>query len=84
MRKVRKRQGTRAKSGFVVEIADAEVRAIGMLENERADAGFGIHHHAFGKLHADFFGAQKLPDADLIIEIRARGISKAVAFAAIA
>jgi hypothetical protein len=29
-------------------VADAEVGAIGMVEDEGADAGFGIHHHAFG------------------------------------
>jgi hypothetical protein len=29
-------------------VADAEVGAIGMLEDEGADAGFGVHHHAFG------------------------------------
>src|SRR6266478_9620994 len=29
-------------------VADAEVGAIGMVEDEGADAGFGVHHHAFG------------------------------------
>jgi hypothetical protein len=29
-------------------VADGEVSAIGMMEDERADAGFGVHHHSFG------------------------------------
>src|SRR6267378_4090363 len=29
-------------------VADAEVGAIGMVEDEGADAGFRVHHHAFG------------------------------------
>jgi hypothetical protein len=29
-------------------VAGAEVGAIGMVEDEGADAGFGVHHHAFG------------------------------------
>jgi hypothetical protein len=29
-------------------VADAEVSAIGVVEDEGADAGFGIHHHTFG------------------------------------
>ena len=28
----------------------AEVGAVGMVEDQRADAGFGLHHHAFGEL----------------------------------
>jgi hypothetical protein len=45
-------------SGRFGRFGDAEVRAIGMLEHQRADAGFRIHHEALGKLHADLFGPQ--------------------------
>ncbi len=65
-------------------VADGEICAIGMVKDERADAGFGVHHHAFGEMHADFFGTQEHPDAGLVVEIGAGGIAEAVAFAAIA
>src|ERR1700729_1423212 len=64
-------------------VADGEVRAIGMMEDQRADAGFGVHHHAFGEMYADFFRFQKHPYAGLVVEIRTGGIAETVAFAAI-
>src|SRR4051812_7708461 len=35
-----------------------EVSAIGVMEHQRAHAGLGFHHHAFGELDSDIFGAQ--------------------------
>src|SRR5579859_201820 len=55
-----------------------------MMKDQRADAGFGVHHEAFGKLHPDFFRLEQLPDAGLIFQVGARRITKAVALAAIA
>src|SRR5579864_9259837 len=63
--------------------AGGEVGAIGMVEHQRADAGFRFHHHAFGELHADFFWAQQFPDTLLVVEIWACGVAEAVAFAAV-
>ena len=83
MRKAGKRQGTEAILRLVVRIAHAEISAIGMLEHERAHARFGVHHHAFGELDADFVGTQQLPDSGLIIEIGTRWVAKAVALPAI-
>ena len=61
-----------------------EVGAIGMVEHQGADAGFRLHHHAFGEAHADFLGAQQLPDALLVVQVGAGGIAEAVALAAVA
>src|SRR5689334_10109190 len=55
-----------------------------MVEDKRADAGFGIHHETFGELDADFFGLQQFPDAGLVLQIGAGGVAEAVALAAIA
>src|ERR1700751_4022060 len=52
-----------------------------MMEDESADAGLRVHHHAFGEVDADFLWAQEEPDAGLVFEIRAGGITKAVALA---
>src|SRR6267154_2732393 len=54
-----------------------------MMEHHRADASFRVHHHPFGQLHSDFFLLQKLPEADLVVEVGASRIAKAVAFPAI-
>ena len=43
-----------------------------MMEDQRADARLGIHHHAFGQFHADFLGLEKREDRLLVVEIRAR------------
>src|SRR5882762_9317531 len=64
-------------------ITDAEISAVRMMEHHRADASFRVHHHPFGQLHADFFRLQKLPEADLVVEVGASRISKAVALPAI-
>src|SRR5215475_9652430 len=61
-----------------------KITAVGMMEDQRADAGFRIHHEAFGELNADFFGPQELPDAGLILQVGASRITEAVALAAIA
>src|ERR1700752_4679344 len=54
-----------------------------MMEDDGPNAGFRVHHHAFGKVDADFLWAQEEPDAGLVFEIRAGGITKAVALATI-
>src|SRR6266567_4071855 len=70
--------------GFGVAIVRRrEIRAIGMLKNQRTHARFRLHHHAFRKFHADFFRTQQLPDPLLVVEIRARRIAEAVALAAV-
>ena len=40
--------------GFV----GGEVGAVGMVEHEGADAGFGFHHHTFSELDADVLGPE--------------------------
>src|SRR5262249_50238394 len=65
-------------------LTGTKITAIGMMEDQRADAGFRIHHEAFGELNADFFKPQELPDAGLILQIRANRITEAVALTAIA
>src|ERR1700734_3111543 len=65
-------------------VADREIRAIRMLEHERTDTGLRIHHESLGQLDANFFGPQQLPNRSLIVEVRARRITKTVALAPIA
>src|SRR5580693_2253738 len=55
-----------------------------MMEDEGADAGFRVHHHAFGEVDADFLRTQEEPDAGLIFEIGASWIAKAVTLATVA
>src|ERR1700735_3322377 len=55
-----------------------------MVEDQGADAGFRIHHHAFGEMHADFFGPQEHPDAGLVVEAGASWIAAAVTLPAVA
>ncbi len=55
-----------------------------MVEHQRADARFGVHHASVGEAHADVLGPQELPDGLLILQVRAGRISEAVALAAIA
>src|ERR1700722_8265019 len=55
-----------------------------MMEDEGADAGFRVHHHAFGEVDADFLRTQEEPDAGLVFEVRTSRITKTVALAAIA
>src|SRR5580693_7767599 len=64
-------------------IAYTEIGAIGMMKYERAYAGFWVHHEALGELHADFFRLEELPHSGLVLEIGARGITEAIALAAI-
>jgi len=54
------------------------------MEDEGADAGFRVHHHAFGEVDADFLRTQEEPDAGLIFEIGASWIAKAVTLATVA
>src|SRR5689334_1038690 len=35
-----------------------KVGAIGVMKNQRADAGLRLHHHALGEADANLFGAQ--------------------------
>src|SRR5208337_5480812 len=46
-----------------------EVGAIRMVEHQRADAGFGLHHHALGEPHASLFRAQQLEKPLLIVQV---------------
>src|SRR5580700_95882 len=64
--------------------AGREVRAIGMVEDQCADAGFRVHHHAFSQPHANIFGPEQLPDSLLVVQVGASRIAEAVALAAIA
>jgi hypothetical protein len=48
-------------------VSYAEIGAVRVMEGERADAGFRVHHHALGELHADFLRTQQLPNAHLIV-----------------
>jgi len=41
--------------------ACGEVGAVRVMENEGADASFGLHHHAFSQFYSDLFGEEKLP-----------------------
>src|ERR1035441_2507601 len=52
-----------------------------MVEDEGADAGLRLHHHAFGQLHADIAGLEQLPHALLIVQIGTRRVAEAVALA---
>jgi hypothetical protein len=61
-----------------------EVRAVGMVEHQRADAGCRVHHHAFGELHADVFGTQQFPHRQLVVQVGAGGVAEAVTLPAIA
>ncbi len=42
---------------FGLLFAHGEIRAIRMMEDERAYACFRVHHHAFGEVDADIFGS---------------------------
>src|ERR1051325_3776587 len=65
-------------------VAHGKVSAIGVMEDQCADAGFGIHHESFRELHADFFGLQQFPDGGLIFQVGARGIAETIALASVA
>ena len=54
-----------------------------MMEYQSAHAGFRLHHHAFRQLHADLIGIEQLPDALLVVQVRACRIPEAVSFATI-
>ena len=55
-----------------------------MVEDQRADAGFRVHHEAFRKLHADFFRLEQFPNASLIFQVGASRIAETVTLAPIA
>ena len=61
-----------------------EVDAVGVVEDEGGDAGFGFHHEAFSELDADFFGAKEGEELGLVFEVGAGRVAEAVAFAAVA
>src|SRR5206468_138252 len=65
-------------------VAYGKIGAIGMMEDQRTDAGFRIHHESFRELHANFFRLQELPDSGLIFQVGARRITETVALAAVA
>jgi len=48
---------------------DGEVGAVGVVEDQGADAGFGVHHHAVCEVDADFFWVEELPQALLVFEV---------------
>src|SRR5438874_1459632 len=56
-----------------------EVRAIRMVEHHRADAGFRLHHHAFGQLDTDLFRPQQRPQSGLIVQVGTCRVSEAIA-----
>src|ERR1035437_1267195 len=60
-----------------------EIGAIGMVEDDGAHAGLRFHHHAFGQLHADIAGLEKLPHALLIVQVGTRRVAEVVALAVI-
>src|SRR5690242_20178779 len=66
------------------DIAHRKITAVGVMEDHRTDAGFGIHHESFGELHADVLGFEQLPDGGLIFQAGASRIAEAVALAPIA
>ena len=69
--------------GSIRCFADAKIRAIRVVEHERANAGFRLHHETFGQLHADFFRAEKLKDTGLVFERGTSGVAEAVTLPAI-
>ena len=52
-----------------------------MGEHDGADAGFGVHHEAFGQVHADVFGAEQLEQPCLVFQVGAGRVAEAVAAA---
>src|ERR1700720_1506328 len=63
-------------SEAVPSVANAEIVAVRVLQNQRTYTRFRIHHHSFRKLYADLFRAQQLPQACLVIEVRACRIAR--------
>src|SRR5579884_4251928 len=55
-----------------------------MMEDQRGNARFGLHHESFRQMDPDFFGMKHVPELRLVLEVGARRISEAVALAAIA
>ena len=41
------------------QILHREVRRLRVMEDERRDAGLGLHHELVGELHADLLRAQQ-------------------------
>ncbi len=64
-------------------LVGGEVDAIGVVENQRAHARLGLHHHALGEVYADVLRPQQVPEALLIVEIGARRIAEAITLAVI-
>ena len=60
-----------------------EVSAIRVVEHQRAHAGFRIHHHALGEVHADVFGVEQSEEALLVVQVGAGRIAEAVTLAAV-
>src|ERR1035438_754740 len=60
-----------------------EIGAVRMMEYQRAHAGLGLHHHAFGEIDADVLGTEQREQALLIVQIGTSRIAEAVALAAI-
>ena len=55
-----------------------------MVKDERADTSFGVHHESLSQLDPNILGPQQLPEFRLILQIRACGVPKAIAFPVIA
>ena len=55
-----------------------------MVEDQRADAGLGVHHHAVGELDADLLRLEQAPQDGLVVEVGAGRVAEAVALAAVA
>src|SRR5205814_9172178 len=57
---------------------DAEVRGVGVMEDDRGDARFGIHHAAVRQFDADFLRAQHAEEDLLVLQAGAGGITERV------
>ena len=55
-----------------------------MVEDEGGDAGFGVHHVAFGEVHADVRGLEGIEELLLAGEVGAGGVAETVTFAPVA
>src|SRR6185369_6922809 len=83
IRRIAKAYPRRSRRAHLRLFPGREVGAIRMVEHHGADAGLGLHHHAFGELDADLLRPQQRPQSSLVVEVRTGRVSEAVALAAI-
>src|SRR5690606_11741597 len=60
-----------------------EVARLRMVDHQRRDARFGIHHVAFGELDADVRGLERRKQGTLAFEIGTGRVAEGVALAAV-